>query len=124
MRKLLSNRKRRSLAASARRAARLKPARRTLLLLDRVAAVRGGLIAIAVMLESVDDPDARWILEVEKLLTDGCESPLYNPDIHFSELQATLYHLCGGEARRWSRSLSVPSSPGATRCHGSGWRPA
>jgi hypothetical protein len=31
--------------------------------------------------------------EANKLLTDGCGSPLYNPDIHVSELWATLYYL-------------------------------
>jgi hypothetical protein len=33
---------------------------------------------------------------IHKLLTDRCESPLFNPDIHVSELRATLYYLRGG----------------------------
>ena len=33
------------------------------------------------------------MLETHKLLTDGCDSPLYNRDIHVSELWATLYYL-------------------------------
>ena len=61
------------------------------------------------MLEGVDDLDATWIRTVDKLLTDGCESPLYNPDIHISELQATLYYLRGEKA--WHRPGRWPSRP-------------
>ena len=44
---------------------------------------------------------ARWRAYVierkeSRLLTDGCESPLYNPDVHISELLATLHYLRGG----------------------------
>jgi hypothetical protein len=36
---------------------------------------------------------AAWVLSIQNLLTDGCKSPLYNPEIHISELRATLYYL-------------------------------
>ncbi|HTP22765.1 MAG TPA: hypothetical protein VMJ65_24380 [Solirubrobacteraceae bacterium] len=85
-----------------------------MLLSDRVAAVRTELLEIAVMLEGVDDLDATWIRTVDKLLTDGCESPLYNPDIHISELQATLYYLRGEKAWHRPRPLAISSPPAAT----------
>lgn len=80
--RLLSSRKRRSLAASVRRAATREPteSRRTVLLQDRVAAFRDELLEIARMLERADDLDAAWVLAVHTLLTDGCGSPLYNRD--------------------------------------------
>lgn len=93
--RLLTSRKRRSLAASLRRAATREstPSRLTVLLQDRVAAVRDELLEVAHTLEHADDLDASWVFAVHKLLTDGCESPLYNRDIHPSELRATLYFL-------------------------------
>jgi hypothetical protein len=65
------------------------------LLQDRAAAVRDELLEIALMLEHADPIDASWVSAIHKLLTDGCESPLYNRDIHISELRATLYYLRG-----------------------------
>jgi hypothetical protein len=92
---LLGRRTRRRLAASARRAATCgpRPSRYTVLLHDRAAAAKEELLEIALALEYAGDLDASWISETRKLLTDGCGSPLYNPDIHVSELWATLYHL-------------------------------
>ncbi len=94
-RRLLSRRTRRRLAAGARRAATSgrRPSRHTVLLQDRAAAVKAELIEIALTLESADDLEASWVAETHKLLTDGCGSPLYNRDIHVSELWATLYYL-------------------------------
>jgi hypothetical protein len=94
-RRLLSRRTRRRLAAGARRAATCgpRPSRHTLLLHDRAAAVKEELLEIALILEHADDLEASWVFETHKLLTDGCESPLYNRDIHVSELWATLYYL-------------------------------
>jgi hypothetical protein len=94
-RRLLSRRTRRRLADSARRAATQgsKPSRYTVLLNDRAAAVKDELLEIALILERADDLDASWVFETRKLLTDGCDSPLYNREIHISELWATLYYL-------------------------------
>ena len=60
---------------------------------DRVRCVREQLLDIAWLLEESMDPDPRPVAELHKLLRDGCESPLYNPDIHESELRATLHYL-------------------------------
>lgn len=62
------------------------------LLYDRVALVRTELTEIAAMLDSVNDPDPEAIAMLGGLLADGCGSPLYNPDVHASELWATLYY--------------------------------
>jgi hypothetical protein len=68
-------------------------AHRETLLHDRVAAVRGSLLEIAAMLERADDPDPGCISELRVLLSNGCDSPLYNPDLHISELHAMLYYV-------------------------------
>jgi len=36
-------------------------------------------------------PTQRAMAELHSLLADGCDSPLYNSEIHVSELRATLY---------------------------------
>jgi hypothetical protein len=88
-------RRRRRLVAGLRRAANSIPtrSRHTALLQDRVATVRHELLELALILEHSDDLDASWIFAIHRLLTDGCESPLYNREIHISELRATLYYL-------------------------------
>jgi hypothetical protein len=93
--RLLADRERRRLASSLRRAASCvsTPSRHTVLLPDRAAAVRDELLELALILEHSGDLDASWVSAVHKLLTDGCESPLYNSEIHISELRATLYYL-------------------------------
>jgi len=91
----LAARQRRRLASSLRRAANCvaTPSRHTVLIPDRVAAVRDELLELALILEHSGARDASWVLAVHKLLTDGCKSPLYNSEIHISELRATLYYL-------------------------------
>ena len=83
------------LRRTAKRAARTDPLHRhhEVLLCDRVRRVRDQLLDIAWLLEHSTDPDPRPVSELHKLLKDGCESPLYNPDIHESELRATLHYL-------------------------------
>jgi hypothetical protein len=107
---LLSRRTRRRLAASARRAATCGPraSRHSVLLTDRAAAVKEELLEIALMLEYADDLDASWIRETHKLLTDGCDSPLYNRDVHHSELWATLYYLRVGREPAGKFPLGAP----------------
>jgi hypothetical protein len=68
--------------------------RREPLLSRRAAAVRGELLQIAAGLEHTQDPDPTTLAELHQLLANGCDSPLYNPDIHISELRATVYYLC------------------------------
>jgi hypothetical protein len=55
--------------------------------------LNGGLLEIAALLEHARDPDPACVAELHELLANGCDSPLYNADIHISELQATLHHI-------------------------------
>jgi hypothetical protein len=95
----VSSRQRRRLARQLRRTARQRPSRDPLrrryevLLTERVIAVGPDLRAIAATFEQIDDPDPESVAAVRRLLSDGCDSPLYNPDIHPSELRATLYYV-------------------------------
>jgi hypothetical protein len=78
--------------------------RRQPLLHYRAAAVRSELLEIAAALDRTQDPDPESVATLHELLTNGCDSPLYNPDIHVSELRATLDRVragvCGHDARR------------------------
>ena len=70
--------------------------RRGALLHYRVAAVRTELLEIAAMLERTHTPNPACITTLHQLLANGCGSPLYNPDIHVSELRETLDHIRSG----------------------------
>jgi hypothetical protein len=59
----------------------------------RVAAVRTDLLELAAILERAHDPDPACLAALHELLANGCDSPLYNADIHVSELHGTLHHL-------------------------------
>jgi hypothetical protein len=110
-----SARRRRVLVRWLRRTANHRPAhdptrrRGELLLCDRVAVVRSELLEIADLLERTDDPDPACVAELHGLLSDGCESPLYNPEIHISELRATLHYIRAGLA------ASAPSAAKSPR---------
>ena len=60
------------------------------LLSRRAAAVSGQLLELAALLDITDEPDPAAIGALLGLLTDGGESPLYNPAVHVSELYGTL----------------------------------
>jgi len=66
--------------------------RRDVLLHYRAAAVRTDLLEIAAMLECAHDPDPACVATLHNLLANA-DSPLYNPDIPFSKLEATLDQL-------------------------------
>ena len=70
--------------------------RRQTLLPHRAAAVRSELLEIAATLEHNHNPNPTTITELHQLLANGCDSPLYNPDIHISELRATVHYLRAG----------------------------
>jgi hypothetical protein len=70
--------------------------RRQALLHYRVAAVRTQLLEIAAILARTQHPDPGCLATLHELLANGCDSPLYNPDIHISELNATLYYIHTG----------------------------
>ncbi len=66
------------------------------MLVDRVADVRDDLLEVADLIELAAAADPSCLAEVRRLLTSGCDSPLYNPDLHVSELHASMYFLrCG-----------------------------
>ena len=97
--RLISSRHRRVVARWLRRTARHSQQphpltrRRETLLHYRVAVVRSELLEIAAILEHTPDVDPACIGELHVLLADGCDSPLYNADIHVSELQSTLHYI-------------------------------
>ncbi len=62
-----------------------------LLLRNRVVAAQTELLEIADLLERAERPDAEAVTAARRLLTDGRQSPLFNRDVHPSELLATLY---------------------------------
>jgi hypothetical protein len=70
----------------------------------RVAAVQTDLLAIASILEHTHDPDPASVAAIHKLLANGCDSPLYNSDIHISELQAALHYIRAGLRTHTKRS--------------------
>jgi hypothetical protein len=62
-----------------------------LLLCDRVVAKQAELLEIAELLARAERPDAEAVTAIRRLLADGLQSPLFNLDVHPSELRATLY---------------------------------
>ena len=97
-----SARKRRVLARWLRRTANCAhdpgplTRRRNALLHYRATAVRTELLDIAAILEHAHDPDPEYLSALRDLLANGCDSPLYNADIHASELSATLHYVRSG----------------------------
>jgi hypothetical protein len=100
----VSPRARRRLVASLRNLANRTPRRNAtrhrfeVVLNDRLPGVRTDLLEIAALLEHAPEPEPRCVAELHRLLTDGCESPLYNPDVHVSELRAAVYYIRSGLA--------------------------
>jgi hypothetical protein len=98
----ISARKRRMLARWVRRTANREPRHLPLartpepLLHYRAAAVRTDLLEIAALLEHTHNPDPARAAALHDLLANGCDSPLYNTDIHISELLATLDYVRSG----------------------------
>lgn len=75
---------------------------------ERVALVRGDLLEIAALLEHELHPDPCSVVALHRLLADGCASPLYNRDVHLSELRATLYYV---RSRLGAPSSALASPP-------------
>ncbi len=94
-----SDRQARALVRQLRRVARSRPdrdpVRRRYVLYQhhRVDAVRSELLELAALLEQAHDIDPETLADVRRLVTSGCDSPLYNPDLHPSEMVAALYFL-------------------------------
>jgi hypothetical protein len=110
----VNDRTRRRLVASLRRAAKATCSsagqghRQILMLPDRLDAVRANLMMLAALLDQTGDPDAEAVRLLEKLLTDGCESPLYNRAVHVSELTATLFSATKRLSRRTPAQDKAP----------------
>jgi hypothetical protein len=74
----------------------------------RALAVRDDLLRIAALLEGSVDPEPSCVAELQQLLTNGCESPLLNPDVHACELYATVRHVVAElEAAAASRAAAT-----------------
>jgi hypothetical protein len=63
----------------------------------RAAAVRTDLLEIAALLEQANNPDPACITVLHHLLAnDTADSPLYNPETSFTELEAILAKVRAG----------------------------
>jgi hypothetical protein len=112
--RLISARNRRVLAKWLRRTANHAidpdPIRRRydVLLHYRAAAVRTDLLEIAAMLERANDPNPDCVTALHDLLAHTGHSPLYDPKISFSELEAALDCIRSGLER--SHTASEPAA--------------
>jgi hypothetical protein len=70
--------------------------RRKTMLLYRAAAVRTDLLEIAALLEHSRNPDPACIAVLTDLVANTRISPLYNAEIHVSELHQTLNRVRSG----------------------------
>jgi hypothetical protein len=66
------------------------------LLRYRAAAVRPDLLEIAAMLERTQTPNTACLAALDELLSNGRNSPLYNPRIPVAELHTTLDEIRSG----------------------------
>jgi hypothetical protein len=84
-----------SLRTVAKRTLPRDPARWRLnvLLYNRVPTMRDDRLETAALLESAIKPGPKCVSALRRLLTDGCESPLYNIDVRPSEPRVTPYHV-------------------------------
>lgn len=120
-------RRNRQLVAWVRRTANYVPPRGSLtthrgfLIPERVVAVRSDLIEIAELLDQLEHPDPRCTAQLRQLLRDGCDSPLYNPELHLSELNAALYSVKARLAARPTGEQLGAQSGGAAA--GRDWAP-
>jgi hypothetical protein len=89
--------------------------RHEVLLCERVTSARPQLLAVAAALERVPDPQPETLKTVRWLLTDGCTSPLYNPDVPATQLLAALDRVRAELDRRelGARDLSAHRAPDA-----------
>jgi len=69
---------------------RARRRRHEVLLVSRAAAVGIALLQVAALVRCTTNPDPECITERHRLLTSGCDSPLYNPEVPAGQLGATL----------------------------------
>jgi hypothetical protein len=91
-RRLCSARKRRELGCALRSlvSASAWEKKNPYVLWDRVSLVADELVALADELEHAQGVDPRTIVEVDRLLCDGRDSPMLNPQLPASELDSAL----------------------------------
>jgi hypothetical protein len=99
----------RSVARRANAGARTR--RYEILLCERATPVRAQLLAIAAALERAANPEPDTLERLRWLLTDGCTSQLYNPDVPERQLLDVLERI---EAELDARELGVVISDGPT----------
>jgi hypothetical protein len=94
-RSLCSARKRRELGCALRSlvSASAWEKKNPYVLWDRVSLVADELLALADELEYADGVDPRTVVEVDRLLCDGRDSPMLNPQLPASELASALLHM-------------------------------
>jgi hypothetical protein len=94
-RRICCARRRRDFASSLRSLASASPRERKnpYVLWGRVSLVADELCALADELECADDVDPRTIRELDRLLCDGRDSPMLNPQLPVSELASTLLRI-------------------------------
>ena len=79
------------LVAVARRSGpRANVRQRGVLLLHRAVAVRPQLLELSALLRATPEPDRETMAMLQALLTNGCTSPLYNPDVPAKRLSALI----------------------------------
>lgn len=116
-RKRTTDRKRRVLVKWLRRTANYTDPppplarRRQTLLSHRAGAVRSELLEVASALEHNLDPNPTSLTELHQLLANGCDSPLYNPEIHVSELHAAVHYLKRGFGVTSPSRIAAAASP-------------
>jgi len=130
----IRDRRRQRLVAALRSVARqagthATPRRGDLLLRDRAAGVRPQLLELAAALERVAEPPSETLRTVRWLLTDGCTSPLWNPDVPAAVLGPALDQLCAELS--WAEAegdvapvIALPTAPRPGRGRGAGRRRA
>jgi len=105
------------LCSVARHAApRARRRRHGVLMISRATPVRSELLAVAALVRCSAHPDPDCITELHALLTNGCDSPLYNPDVPAEELEATLDRAHATLGTPTALSQSTPTSQGGTAC--------
>lgn len=91
----------------------------------RAAAVRTDLLELAAMLERAHEPDPACMAALHELLADGRDSALYNPNVPFDELHATIERVRAGltgQPHASTRRRPAPSARAPLTLDTDDWR--
>jgi hypothetical protein len=97
-------------------APRARRRRHELLLISRAAAVRTALLEVAALVRCSPAPDPDCIAELHNLLTNGCDSPLYNPEVPAEQLKARLERVRDALATQTAFPEPREGAQGGNRC--------